>query len=258
MKIRRMLAVLALILALPARATDLTDLWWNPSESGWGVTATHQGNVVFLTFFIYGQNGQPLWLSGAAFFARNDTAGNPVYTGTLHQNTGPWFATSFNPTLVTANPVGSATFTVTSVSSATLAYSVNGVQVSKALVRQAFALNNVVNGNYFGGFIGDTTGCPVPASNGHFEAEVLVGVSGTTANTQVVLQGSNGSCTFRGPYTQAGRMGRIEGSVVCTFGTSGTVTIFEIEANNSALSARYSGSYTNGCRETGHFGGVRR
>ena len=30
--------------------TDLTDLWWNANESGWGVTATHQREVVFLTF----------------------------------------------------------------------------------------------------------------------------------------------------------------------------------------------------------------
>jgi hypothetical protein len=258
MGFRSAVAALILAVALPVRATDLTDLWWNPNESGWGVTATHQANIVFLTFFIYGQNGQALWLSSAASYASTDASGDLIYSGTLYQNTGPWFATSFNPASVAATPVGSATFTVTAVNNATLSYSVNGLQVTKSLVRQAFQFNNVINGNYFGGFIGDTSGCALPSNNGHFEVESLVGISGTTSNTQVSIQGSNGSCTFRGPYTQAGRMGRVDGTVSCTLGQVGSVVIFEVEANSSALSARYNASYTNGCRESGHFGGVRR
>ena len=49
MRLRSLLAILILVSALPSRATEYTDLWWNPAESGWGLTITHQGNVLFLT-----------------------------------------------------------------------------------------------------------------------------------------------------------------------------------------------------------------
>ena len=54
------------VLANMARAntfgSDMTDLWWNANESGWGVTATHQGDVVFLTFFVYGMDNRPTFI----------------------------------------------------------------------------------------------------------------------------------------------------------------------------------------------------
>jgi len=39
--------------------TAFSDLWWNPAESGWGVTVDHQQDVMFLTFFIYRSDGSP-------------------------------------------------------------------------------------------------------------------------------------------------------------------------------------------------------
>ena len=35
-----------MVLAAPARATDLSDLWWNPNESGWGVNVAQQAEVL--------------------------------------------------------------------------------------------------------------------------------------------------------------------------------------------------------------------
>ena len=34
---RTMIALLLASAAMRAGATDYTDIWWNPSESGWGV-----------------------------------------------------------------------------------------------------------------------------------------------------------------------------------------------------------------------------
>ena len=39
--------------------TAFSDLWWNPAESGWGVTVDHQQDAMFLTFF----NIQKRWLA---------------------------------------------------------------------------------------------------------------------------------------------------------------------------------------------------
>ena len=63
----RALAVsLFLAASVPAHSTDLTDLWWNSSENGWGLNVAHQGDILFMTFFIYGPNGQPYWLSASS------------------------------------------------------------------------------------------------------------------------------------------------------------------------------------------------
>ncbi len=35
-----------------AVTTDVSDLWWNPSESGWGMQLVQEGNFVFATVFV--------------------------------------------------------------------------------------------------------------------------------------------------------------------------------------------------------------
>ncbi|HEY3585288.1 MAG TPA: hypothetical protein VGL90_13045, partial [Casimicrobiaceae bacterium] len=38
-----------------------SDLWWVPSESGWGVQFVQQGALIFATMFVYDANGKPTW-----------------------------------------------------------------------------------------------------------------------------------------------------------------------------------------------------
>ena len=188
MRIRHAFAALVLLLALPARATDYTDLWWNPSESGSGLTVTHQGNVVFIAFFVYGQDGNATWFSSPAAFRQSDANGNPIYSGTLFQSTGPSFSGPFLPASVKVSAVGTATFAVTSAITANLGYSVNGVAVSKSLVRQTFKLNGDVVGEYLAGRIVDNTGCTIQASTFFaFEESLPVSISGTPAQTSIVV-----------------------------------------------------------------------
>ena len=55
--------------ALPARlqrrSTNYQDLWWvaTGTESGWGINFAHQGTLLFATWYTYGPNNQPMWLS---------------------------------------------------------------------------------------------------------------------------------------------------------------------------------------------------
>ena len=120
-----------------AQATNYQDLWWNApagSESGWGISLTHQGNVIFGAWFTYDLQGDPLWMVVTA------TLGAPgVYSGTLFTTTGPAFsATPFNPANVTATAVGTATFTFADGNNALFAYTVNGVSQTKQITRQVF------------------------------------------------------------------------------------------------------------------------
>ena len=43
---------------------DYGDLWYNApaeSQSGWGVNIAHQGNILFVSLFVYGSDGTPRW-----------------------------------------------------------------------------------------------------------------------------------------------------------------------------------------------------
>jgi hypothetical protein len=118
-------------------ATNYTDLWWDSpagSEAGWGINLAQEGTTIFATWFTYGQDGTPLWLSVTA---SNTTPG--MYAGTLYRSTGPAFnALPFNPADVVLTSVGTATFTFVDGNDATFAYDVNGVQQVKSITRQVF------------------------------------------------------------------------------------------------------------------------
>lgn len=120
-----------------ATATNYTDLWWVPAgaESGWGVNLAHQGDALFATWFTYGADGKPTWLSASA-----PRVAPGVHAGTLVRTAGPSFdASSFDPARVTRTPVGAVTFRFASGAAATMEFTVEGVARTKSLVRQSFA-----------------------------------------------------------------------------------------------------------------------
>jgi phospholipase/lecithinase/hemolysin len=116
---------------------NVTGLWWNPAESGWGINFNHQGSVVFATLFTYDLAGKPLWLVMSNGVRQAD--GN-TFTGDLYQTTGPAFnAVPFTP-IGAANitKVGTMSLAFSSLSAASLNYSVNGVAVIKSIQPQVF------------------------------------------------------------------------------------------------------------------------
>ena len=93
----------------PQWGFDLTDIWWNAVESGWGLTLAQHGDNIFGVWFTYDTDGQPLWvvMPGVTFNAPMS------FTGPLYTTTGPYFgAGAFDPNRVTLFPAGSATVTV--------------------------------------------------------------------------------------------------------------------------------------------------
>ena len=115
-------------------ATNYQDLWWNPSESGWGVNIAHQEDILFATLFTYDANRQPVWY----VMSEGNRALSGGYTGTLYRTRGPAFnATPWTP--VTVTPVGNMTFTFNGGNAATMTYTADGVSVTKQIQRQVFA-----------------------------------------------------------------------------------------------------------------------
>src|SRR5690349_3133238 len=70
-----------------AFATNYQDLWWNPSEPGWGINVAHQGDTLFSTWFTYGAGGRGQWLVGP------DLVRQPTgeFRGSLYRTTGTPF-----------------------------------------------------------------------------------------------------------------------------------------------------------------------
>lgn len=113
-------------------AMNHTALWWNPAEPGWGLNVNHQGNTVFATLFTYDAVG-PMWLVMSA----GERQADGTYQGTLYRTTGSAF--NANPfTGATATSVGTMRLAFLGDHIANIAYTFDGVPVSKSLTRQAF------------------------------------------------------------------------------------------------------------------------
>ena len=123
----------------PAATPNFTDLWYRApaeSEPGWGVSLTHQSDVLFAAWFTYDSTGRGMWVVGSRL---ERTTGNS-FTGPLYRTTGPAFsANPWNPAGVVATQVGTATFAFTDSSSGTFNYTVEGITQSKAITRQGFS-----------------------------------------------------------------------------------------------------------------------
>lgn len=117
-----------------AAPANYTALWWNASESGWGVNVDQQGDILFATLFTYDANGNPMWLvmSNGARQGSGD-----VFSGALYRTTGTPFNQPFGS--VSVAQVGTMTLSFSGTASGTVSYTVNGIPVTKAVTKQVFS-----------------------------------------------------------------------------------------------------------------------
>lgn len=113
-----------------------SDLWWNPEESGTGVTITHRGsNQTFVVWYAYDANGAPVWrvVPGGRW---NDR----IFTGDMYETTGPaYFGATFDPVRVVGSRVGTAQIRFDNESSAVFSYQLaSGAFANQRIVRQLF------------------------------------------------------------------------------------------------------------------------
>jgi len=113
-------------------AIDYSDLWWNPSESGWGMAIAHQYGIAFLAWYVYDSTGRPDWLVATC------TMSGSSCSGTLYRTTGPAFGPTFDPTRVVATPAGSIAVNFNDANNATLTYTVDGVTGTRQILRNTF------------------------------------------------------------------------------------------------------------------------
>ena len=234
---------------------DLTDLWWNPNESGWGANLVQTGSFVFVTIYAYGSDGKPTWFAGGL-----ERTGAGTFAGKLYASTGPYFGGPFDPAAVAVRQVGTMTFVATNYFTGQFTYSVDGVPVTKNVQRQPLPLDNY-NGTYESVETLQVSNCTDPAGNGDFTKRntILITQNGTAMTiTFGTLGVPGGSCTATGAYSQLGGMGRFVGQYACQWNEIGTYALSQM--NNSSyrqFSARVSKSSSNlGCESVGQTTGL--
>ena len=260
--LRRLLAsslVALSLLAAPASATsystDQSDLWYISAEAGWGIQFVQRGNLIFFTMFVYDLAGKPIWYVGTI----NPTATPYVWSGDMYVTNGPWFgAQPYNAALFGGRIVGTLTWAAAFVEAGTLTYTVDGVAVTKNIVRQTL-VNDDFSGRYAGGLHETYVNCANAANNGTYEtAGILAIAQSGTSITLTTTPFTGGSCTYSGTLSQSGQMGSISGGYTCSNGLSGTFHIIEMQVNITGITGRFTDSATAlTCSGSGWFGGVR-
>jgi hypothetical protein len=268
--LRSLLSAVALAfactLALPARATDYTDIWWTAggTESGWGVNFVQNEDVLFATFYVYDTSKQPTWYSSPMYV----NAGGTSYSGTLYSTTGSFFGGPWNQGDVSAIPAGTSTFTPTSTTTGTLTYTVNNVPgasnvvVTRNIERSKFR-TIVLGGNYVGTALVTLAGCADSSRNGttvyDINTAVAQYVGGTLTFDFVYIDYNNDTCTMTGASAQEGQLFRVPSaaySCTLTTGINTTATLYEVKATALGIEGRWIASIDGGCQEDGRFTGL--
>lgn len=264
---RKLIAALAILVPLPGTGAssfmaDASDLWWNSSESGWGVNIIQQSNVLFATFFVYGSDSRARW------YVAPDTRcpGTPsdmqmVCSGPLYETTGPMVTSgAFNAGAVTRRQVGTFTFLYSRNNSGIVSYTVDGATTSKDVRRQTWAAVDIT-GEFYLNRVLRTHLCGGPNRGNEPSINepgiMTVSQSGNAVQIQVrPVAPATLACTYTGNLSQEGRMSAVEGTFTCNDATTGSFNLREIEVSKWGFIGRIS-TIVAGCNRHGHFGGAR-
>jgi hypothetical protein len=260
-------AVAAFGFSLPASATtystDFSDLWWaGQTENGWGINFIQQSEIIFATMFVYGNDSTPRWYVASALAP--SPAGSTTFSGQLFRTTGPYFGGPWNAN-VTPVPVGNMTVAFNSPTTATLSYSVDGVNVTKNITRQTWR-NIDASGVYGGGVLAVGSSCGGGSPNGPIAifGELNITQSGNAVAMRVNFFNANNApsiCNFNGTLSTAGKVASISGQFSCTFGgvagNTGTFNISALEVTTNGLNGNFTAQDQFCTYNVGRFGGLR-
>lgn len=245
MQWQRFLAIVfcwALLGGAPAHASNVTDHWWTPSESGWGMSVTQQGDTAFIVFFVYGADGKPLWLHGTATRYGFDMERNPGFAGPLYRTTGPWFGGSFDPQDVRATPVGEVVFEAHGSDEAAVKYTVDGIVTTRTVQRLTFRVRDW-SGLYRGVLRANYRGCAADFIPPYTYDDGLVDIEHVGNSFRMWIDGKKAACMYTGTYTQHGRIGEVAGTYQCADGPSGTFRLSGLETTERTFGARLQTSH---------------
>ena len=126
-----------------AGGTDnFQDLWWNPSDSGWGVNIAHQGDTLFATYYTYDAAGRATWYAMSNAGPLISTTGQRVensYLGPILSARGPAFDSAWDASKVSLSQVGLGGFTFDAAGRGMFSYTLQGEHRGMPIQRMIFA-----------------------------------------------------------------------------------------------------------------------
>jgi len=255
-------AVFLYIASLGANALEYTDAWVPIGEAGSGTFLVQSESFVFLAFFVFDQNGKPVWYSCQLL---KDANGN--YTGGLYASTGTYFVLPWDPSAAHTVAVGTCTFAPSDIYDATLTYTLTGQQPIVKMIQRFALLPYNLAGNFSGSMTGSVSGCQNPNSNdASFRGRYVLAVTQNGDQSAgltftFVDQLHNGLvCTVAGPLTHLGRLYQLNGQLSCTGPGVNTgmspVTINSLHPTGQGIEGHLTGSAGGGCAVSLHFAAV--
>ena len=273
---KRCIACIALALASGGATAqivpDPSGLWYDPAESGWGLTVAEQGDKVFAVLFVYDPANRPAWYFASDLQVSHDFLPFQQAEGALYRSTGPWFGGTFDPHAVTVTPAGTMKLVMLP-TSMQVTYVIDGTTYTKSLQPQTWADGHApLAGNYEGGLrIGAKSdrNCPdlsfAPSDPfAKFTFQVLEDAPGRMRF--LWNRDKDTICVAIGQYAQRGQLGTITGTIGCggidTIAPTNTgPNPFVWSVSGLAINEHgFSGSalVINGsCTYSGNVGGVR-
>ncbi|CAN5168627.1 hypothetical protein BH11PSE11_BH11PSE11_18340 [soil metagenome] len=110
-------------------------LWWNESESGWGMSIAQHGQINFVAWYTYDQSGNPNWYVMSSCPLTNNTC-----TGDIYNVTGATALTlAWNGANKLVTKVGTGSLSFTDSNTASFSFTLNGTSSQKSITRQMFA-----------------------------------------------------------------------------------------------------------------------
>lgn len=250
------LSAFALLAAAPVRAADpdYSDIWWAAGgvESGWGVNFAQGPGVIFVTFFVYGPDKQPIW-----YVSSMVQTGAGRYSGALYRVTGSWFGGAWLPTDVTDTIVGEALFVAENVQRGVFTYRIDLTQVVKTIERQPLTAIDLA-GTYLGGvLIKGSAGCKGGAYSEIWPYQYIVTHEAeSVVRIEHINTDGYTDCVMKGKAVQLGKVFHIaDATYVCeSLGVDTAAVVTDLRrTSNGGIEATWKANLGGSCVEDGKF-----
>jgi hypothetical protein len=248
---------------------DPTGYWYNPNEAGWGVAIAQQNDVLFVTLLVYDEQKRPAWFVASSV----REAGSGVFSGTLYRMSGPTLGGNFDPAFVGSQAVGtlSVRYAVNFGGQASLLlnYTVDGVAVSKGIVRLTWESNVTrLPGAYFGGInislaaVSQLKGCPAAPTSFPPGGQFRINVSAPDTVAIFADEGIDTVSLIGGTYQQSGQFGLINGGlfrgpIVSPFKVA-DAQVTNLIVSDDGFNGHVRFTIDNNCLYEGAIAGMRR
>jgi len=234
-------------------STNYTDMWSTGSEPGWGLFIDQQADVLLGTLFIYDKGNMAAWYTVQWSLAAINPGGQPSYTGTLFQTTGPALGQPWNPALLQYRAVGQATIEFGDDAHALLNYTIDGAGAVKQVSRFTFATNSIL-GSYIGATQDVTHDCKDSTRNGLVTTDP--GPFTITQNQDgYVLKFPTCEVT-NGVFQQFGQIAKVDAIYNCQGGVAGEIKFTSLMSEKGGITGTYTGRDAS-CSFSGNVGGMR-